>query len=166
MNSFMSPQGEVPSGFNLEDLPYPLHTNNELLFMLERNKPLAHFSDAYSDEPNEDIFPEQSFAPHVASGRFVMRDFVIPDAALSKRLPHIRGIRHLFYALSHEAWRIDAFIMMMAAAAKAGWSQGFERLEGSLLGYEEWQIDIHIERLKKRLTSDSGETAPKAGPPV
>jgi hypothetical protein len=47
-----------------------------------------------------------------------------------------------------EAWRIDAYIIMMAAAAKAGWSEGFERLEGRLLGYEEWQTDLHLERLR------------------
>jgi hypothetical protein len=40
------------------------------------------------------------------------------------------------------------YIMMMAAAEKAGWSEGFERLEGSLLGYEEWQTDLHVERLR------------------
>jgi hypothetical protein len=66
----------------------------------------------------------------------------------------IRGIRHVFYAKSTVAWRIDAYIMMMAAAAKAGWSEGFERLEGSLLGYEEWQTDLHLERLR---------TSPHAG---
>jgi hypothetical protein len=38
--------------------------------------------------------------------------------------------------------------MMLAAAAKAGWNEGFERLEGSLLGYEEWQTDLHLERLR------------------
>jgi len=46
----------------------------------------------------------------------------------------VRGVRHLFYARTGEGWRIDAYIMMMAAAAKAGWSEGFERLQGSLLG--------------------------------
>jgi hypothetical protein len=60
----------------------------------------------------------------------------------------VRGTRHLFYARPSEAWRIDAYIMMMAAAVKSGWSEGFERLEGSLLGYEEWQTDVHLERLR------------------
>ena len=31
--------------------------------------------------------------------------------------------------------------VMMAAAAKAGWSEGFERLQGSLLGYEGVALD-------------------------
>jgi hypothetical protein len=62
--------------------------------------------------------------------------------------PEVLAIRHVFYAHPSEAWRIDAHIMMLAAAAKAGWSQGFERLEGSSLGYEEWQTDLHLERLR------------------
>jgi hypothetical protein len=130
-------------------LPYEVHTNRELDFMLKRGKPLAHFSDAYPAEPNEEIFPEQAFAPYVESGRFVKREFVEPlQEPPPKDHPHVRGIRHVFYARPSEGWRIDAYIMMMAAAAKVGWSEGFERLEGSLLGYEEWQTDVHLERLR------------------
>jgi hypothetical protein len=132
-----------------DPLPYKLHTNRELEFMLEKGKPLAHFSDAYPSEPDEAILPELAFAPHVQAGRFVTREFVEPlQGPPPKNHPYLRGIRHVFYARATEAWRIDAYIMMMAAAAKAGWSEGFERLEGSLLGYEEWQTDAHMERLR------------------
>jgi hypothetical protein len=78
-----------------------------------------------------------------------MREFVEPlREPAPQRHPDARGIRHVLYARSAEAWRIDAYIMMLAAAAKARWSEGFERLEGSLLGYEEWQTDLHLERLR------------------
>ena len=64
------------------------------------------------------------------------REFVEPlREPPPKDHPEILGIRHVFYARPSEAWRIDAFTMMMAAAARAGWSEGFERLEGRLLGY-------------------------------
>lgn len=133
----------------LESLPYEVHTNRELEFMLERGKPLAHFSDAYPGEPDEEIFPERAFSPHVEIGKFVKREFVEPiSEPPSVDFPYVRGIRHVFYARASEAWRIDAYIMMMTAAAKAGWSEGFERLEGGLLGYEEWQTDVHLERLR------------------
>ena len=140
---------------HLKNLPYELHTDRELEFMLTRGKPLAHFSDAYPADPDEDIFPELAFAPYVASGAFESRDYVSPltePAPLGH--PHIRGIRHLFYARPHEAWRIDAYIMMLSASAKAGWSEGFERLEGALLGYEEWQTEIWLDRLRH---SDHGK---------
>jgi hypothetical protein len=130
-------------------LPYEVHTNRELEFMLERGKPLAHFSDAYPAEPDEEIFPERTFDPYVKNGTFVKRDFVeILGGPPPKDHPDVRGIRHLFFARSSEAWRIDAYIMMMAAAKRAGWNEGFERLQGSLLGYEEWQTDVHLERLR------------------
>jgi hypothetical protein len=133
----------------LPPLPYEVHTNRELEFMLTRGKPLAHFSDVYPAEPNEYIVPEQSFAPYVSDGTFEKREFVElltePAPAAS---PHIRGTRHVLYAKRAEAWRIDAYVAMLSAAAKAGWSEGFERLEGTLLGYAEWQIDVHLERLR------------------
>lgn len=132
-----------------ETVPYEVHTNRELEFMLHRGKPLAHFCDAYPSEPDEEIFPERRFAPYVESGKFTKLEFVeVLWGPPLKDHPHVRGIRHLFYARAGEAWRIDAYITMMFAAAKAGWSEGFERLQGSLLGYEEWQIDAHLERLR------------------
>ena len=117
--------------------------------MLERGKPLAHFSDAYPSDPDGEIFPELAFAPYVQAGKFVKRELVeLLREPPPKNHPEILGIRHVFYARPSEAWRIDAYITMLAAAAKAGWSEGFERLEGSLLGYEEWQTDLHLERLR------------------
>jgi hypothetical protein len=116
--------------------------------MLERGKPLAHFSDAYPPEPEEDIIPRDAFASHVANGTFEMCTFIkLLTSPPPSHAPHVRGTIHIFYARPNEAWRIDAYIAMMTAAAKAGWSEGFERLEGILLGYTESQIDAHIEHL-------------------
>jgi hypothetical protein len=36
------------------------------------------------------------------------------------------------------------------AAAKSGWSPDFERLQGMLFGYEDWQNDWWINDLRKR----------------
>jgi hypothetical protein len=121
----------------MPDQTYEIHTNRELEFMLRRGKPLAHFVDDHPAEPNEDIIPEGAFEPYVQSGKFVKRDYA-----------ELGRLRHLFYALPAEEWRIDAFIAMLSVAAKTGWSEGFERLEGKLLGYEDWQTDIHLERLR------------------
>jgi len=105
----------------VDPLPYELHTNRELEFMLNKGKPLAHFSDAYPSEPDEQIIPELASAPYVRNGKFVMREFVEP---LREPAPqdhhHVRGIRHVFYAQSAEVWRIDAYIMMLATAVRAG----------------------------------------------
>ena len=83
------------------------------------------------------------------AGKFVTREFVGPlQGPPPTDRSEMLGIRRLFYARPSEAWRIDAYIMMITAAAKAGWSEGLERLEGSLLGYEEWQTDLELERLR------------------
>ena len=75
-----------------EALSCEVHTNRELELMLEKGKPLAHFSDAYPGEPNEEIFPEQAFARYVENGRFVKRDFVEPlREPPPKDHPHLRG---------------------------------------------------------------------------
>src|ERR1700722_16401002 len=103
-----------------DPLPYELHTNRELEFMLDRGKPLAHFSDVYPSDPDEEIFPELAFAPYVQARKFVTREFVeLLREPPPKDHLEVLGIRHVFYARPSEAWRIDAYIMMIAAAAKA-----------------------------------------------
>lgn len=56
-------------------VPYLIHTNRELKFMLERGKPLSHFSDWYPPEPDEEVIPREAFAPYVATGFVEMRSF-------------------------------------------------------------------------------------------
>lgn len=113
--------------------------------MLAGTKPLAHFYDVHPEEPCEDIIPREAFAPYVESGRFVTRAYV----ELLREAPpagheHVRGTLHVFYARPLDEWRIDAYILMQSTAAVVGWNPGFERMQGALLGYEEWQIDAHM----------------------
>ncbi len=122
------------------DRPYLVHTDRELELMLAGSKPLAHFYDVHPEEPSEDIIPAEAFAPYVAEGRFLTRAYVeLSNRAPPKGNEHIRGTLHVFYARASEEWRIDAYILMQATSAKSGWSEGFERLQGALLGYEGWQ---------------------------
>jgi hypothetical protein len=84
----------------------------------------------------------------VKDGTFEIRELVeLLTRPAPPQASHIRGVLHVFYAKPHENWRIDAYIAMAAAAAKAGWSEGFERLEGTLLGYTEMENDMHIRHL-------------------
>ena len=80
--------------------------------------------------------------PYVAAGRFI------------KRVQHgirIKGLgpehRRVFYAQPGEEWRIDAYILMKKVAERSGWGEALERMEGSLLGYEDWQNDVFIKTL-------------------
>jgi hypothetical protein len=90
-------------------------------------------------EPNWDG-DEEYFAPHVVAGRFVRREHA-----------HSDGRRHAFYALPGEEWRFDAYIEMWKQADKSGWSEELERLEGHLLGYEDWQNDLYIETIYRTM---------------
>jgi hypothetical protein len=115
----------------LDGLPYKIHTNRELLLMLGGTKPLAVFSD-----DNEAEF----FADHVASGKFVKREHTYAFRAEDV-------LRHVFYALPEESWRINAYILIWETAEKAGFGEWFERMEGALLGYERWQIEAFIQTI-------------------
>jgi hypothetical protein len=132
----------------LDDLPYLVHTGRELALMLAGRKPLAVFSGAHPSIPDREEIPERLFDPHVVAGKFIKRERISgghPAAeSAGKTMPATRTV---LYALPQHAWRIDAYFLLRDTAARAGWSEGFERMEGSLLGYEDWQNDIFIEQI-------------------
>ena len=121
-----------------EDYPYMIHTNRELELMLQGTKPLAAFSEIFELSYNEEIIPEQAFAPHIARGTIIKREHIFIEPLNMK-------LRHVLYALPSEVWRIDAYLLMWEVARKSGWKESLERMEGRLLGYEEWQCDFHIQ---------------------
>jgi hypothetical protein len=143
------------SRVEVDDLSYPVHTNRELALMLRGHKPLAVFQTPYPHDEQAPGIPEAAFAPYVTSRRFAMREYVIPSSRLSFGVPaELDGIRVVLYATKDEEWRIDAYIMLEEAAARAGWSEAVIRMEGRLLGYEAWQIDeyiglIHLKRASR-----------------
>ncbi len=138
------PQLEIASSFLTafivkheadNQLPYQLHTNRELLLMLEGSKPLAVFA----LEPNDTITARmvRKFDPYIANGRFV-----------SKVVEHFsgEGILQIYFALPNEAWRIDAHELLFKTACFHHWNDGFERMEGSLLGYTNEQNSIYLQQ--------------------
>jgi hypothetical protein len=128
----------------LDGLPYRTHTTRELLLMLKGVKPLAVF-----DYPEGQGFSaEKFFDPYAEIGRFVKREYSVPMLLRRKGDSEDLIYRYVLYALPHEQWRIDAYILLQQVVAEAGWSAGLERMEGELLGYEKWQNDIFIEYMK------------------
>jgi hypothetical protein len=148
-----------------DDLPYRVHTGRELALMLTGTKPLAVFIDEHPSLHGLDVIPEREFEPHVAAGRIIKREEIVPP---DRDAPMVRGqrigMRKVLYALPGEAWRIDAYFLLWRTAEKSGWNEGFERMEGSLLGYEDWQNDIHIERRYRR--DSSGHPSSNPSPAV
>ncbi len=123
----------------MDALPYKVHTNRELALMLSGKKPLAVFSEAYPSYPDLELIPEAAFEPHTRASFLVKREYILSE--------NDRQTRMVLYATPAEAWRIEAYILLKQTALKTGWSEGFEYIEGSLLGYEDWQNDIYIERI-------------------
>jgi hypothetical protein len=127
--------------------PYLLHTSRELLLMLEGRKPFSAFEDedGLSGKPSK-FFPEAKFDAFVAAGRFVKHEYLEPFEFDAKH-----QIRRVFYALPGEAWRIHAYMLLIETCKCSGWNEGFERMQGSLLGYSKEENDIHIALQQKHV---------------
>lgn len=121
--------------------------------MLDGVKPFAAFSEEYPSLTDDSVIPEQLFDRYVADGRFLKREYV--------EIRSLRGYRtrRVLYARPDEAWRIDAYILLWHTGQVTGWNESLERMEGFLLGYEEWQTDAYIRAAKAR-TSTSQQNAP------
>ena len=104
--------------------------------MLEGTKPFCFVDSSYPVYTgNGDI--EALFEPHVQSGRLIKR---IVNKPFKVPLRDIHGTLHeshrgLYYSLPSEEWRIDAFLLLRRQLEFVIWSEGMERMEGSLLGY-------------------------------
>lgn len=139
----------------LDDLPYKVHTNRELTLMLAGSKPLAAFAEDYPRATAHEIIPESIFEPYVLSGRFVKREKIYSGSkgAGVRHDGAYRSIRRVLYAQRDEAWRIDAYLLLHEVAAYSGWNDSFERIEGTLLGYEQWQNDAYIRMMRAHQTT-------------
>ncbi|HEY0061114.1 MAG TPA: hypothetical protein VGC21_03270 [Telluria sp.] len=138
-----SDEVRLRSWLPIDELPYLVHTNRELALMLNGSKPFAAFTESYPSNPDLDLIPERYFAPYVESGLLLRKEYLFKQR-------NGRQSRIVLYAKPQEEWRMEAYRLLKQTAEKTGWNEGFERIEGTLLGYEEWQNDIYIETLFKR----------------
>ncbi|AME28591.1 hypothetical protein [Burkholderia sp. PAMC 26561] len=137
----------------LDDLPYQVHTNRELALMLDGVKPFAAFAGEYPPLTDVSVIPERLLDRYVAAGRFVKREYVGMKVFRGHRT------RRVLYARPDEAWRIDAYILLLHTGEVTGWNESLERMEGFLLGYEEWQADAYIRAAKARTGASQQNTS-------
>ncbi|HVZ28941.1 MAG TPA: hypothetical protein VG839_01015 [Asticcacaulis sp.] len=103
--------------------------------MLKGTKPLAAF--LYSEGENEDVnLGGQPFKKHVKKGRLVRHDLRFTNQGVN--------VHMVLFALPGQEWRFEAFELMRQLFEKEGWNDTLERMEGTLLGYEDWQNDWHM----------------------
>lgn len=118
--------------------------------MLAGRKPLAVFSDYLIALPNEEIIPEEQFAPHVREGRFVREEAVI-NFGDDPKLGHDAKIKVVLFATRAEAWRIPAYRLVKQVFWKTRKNpEELERIESALLGYTEEEIDAWCDHVYRR----------------
>lgn len=131
------------------EVPYLVHTGYELALMLEGRKQFARIAFEYPPERHPD---EDRFDRYVAQGdlhkEVAIEPFDKPRRGGSGRV--FEGTRTAYYARKGEEWRIAAWKLVSKASTRTGWNDTYERLEGMLFGYEDWQNDWWIEDLRKR----------------
>jgi len=124
----------------LSGSPYLIHTGYELPLLLDGRKKLARMPDLY---PPMTFDGEDRFDHWVAEGLLHREEVLEPfDSPVKGYL----GVRTVYYTPKGEEWRIPASKLIWEASSKAGgWNGYFERLEGMLYGYENWQNDWWID---------------------
>jgi hypothetical protein len=126
----------------IRSAPYLIHTEYELPLLLDGRKKLARMSDVY---PPVDFAGEDRFDHWVAAGILHKEVVVEPFPDGTNHPKGYLGLRTVHYTPNGEEWRIPAMKLIWTAASKSGgWNEYFERLEGMLFGYEDWQNDWWI----------------------
>jgi len=128
-----------------DKIPYLIHGGYELPLLLEGRKQLARFSEHY---PPMKFKGEEQFDRWVAEGVLHREEVDEPfDAPFQTSQGTWNGLRTVYYTRKGEEWRIPAVKLVFHAAGKSGgWNEYFERLEGMLFGYEDWQNDWWIKQ--------------------
>jgi hypothetical protein len=123
--------------------PYLIHTGYELPLLLDGVKKLSKFSDGYPPMTLPIDGMEDRFDRWVQEGK--LHKEVVIEPFEDKVKYRFEGLRTVYYTLHGEEWRIPAMkLLWSAATAAGGWNEHFERLEGLLFGYEDWQNDWWI----------------------
>ena len=139
----------LESWHSLRDVPYLVHTGYELPLLLEGRKQFAQMYFEYPPQrhPEEDFF-DRYVAQGVLHKEVKLEPFAKPIRG--KFGQTFEGVRTAYYTPKGEEWRIKAWKLISKAIQRSGWNENFERLQGMLYGYEDWQSDWWIENIRKR----------------
>lgn len=119
--------------------PYLFHTGYELPLLLQGRKKLAfmHY-DSHNDDSQR---LKARFDHYVAEGMLHAEQEIFDVGGTPNR-----RIETIYYTPKGEEWRIRALKLIQSnSGAAGGWTEIHERLEGTLMGYEEWQNDWWLE---------------------
>jgi hypothetical protein len=134
---------------SLRAIPYLVHTRYELPLLLNGTKKFARMGDVYPPyrHHNEELF-DRYVAEGLLHKEVQLEPFPEPYTPRDGRV--IKGSRDAYYTPKGEEWRIQAWKLVFAASRKSTWNEDFERIQGMLFGYEEWQMDWWIAHIRER----------------
>jgi hypothetical protein len=130
--------------------PYLVHTGYELVLMVDGRKPFARMGrELY---PPYRHYDEDRFDRYVALGILHKEEELekFPEPVRLRDGKTAEGTRTVYYTRKGEEWRISAYKLISKAAARSGWNEQFEHMEGMLLGYQDWQNDWWLENIRRR----------------
>lgn len=122
--------------------PYLFHTGYELPLLLDGRKKLAFFTFDSDGDSSFDSQLKAHFDRYVTEGLLHAEEDLhsLPDTP-------DRRAGDIYYTPKGEEWRIPAMKLIRRASNVAGgWNEFFERLEGTLMGYEDWQNNWWLEQ--------------------
>lgn len=109
-------------------------------------KPLAIFTGRIPADDSFVEIPEYLFDAYVEEGSLRKKEIRETE---DRPFRGIEGHRIVLYAQTGEEWRLKAYALVRFVGNKIGWSEPLIRLEGTLLGYEEWQNDAYIAQMNR-----------------
>ena len=120
------------------------HEGCELELMRRGVKPLSMFVEPVP--PEFEYFPEHEFDSFVSHGGLVKR-----IQLETTKDPSGKDVtfRRVLYALPHEAWRIEALLLVQSVydSRCPGWRPDLDRVIGLLLGYDREDIEQFLESI-------------------
>ena len=127
------------------EFPYLGHMGFELPLLLDGQKKLANM---YAPYPPMTFDDEERFEYWVARGALHREEILKP---FEEPVHGYEGIRTVYYTQKGKEWRIPAMqLIWQAAQESGGWNEYFERLEGMLYGYTDFENDMWIKKGKQR----------------
>jgi hypothetical protein len=130
--------------------PYLAHTGFELVLMIDGRKQFARMQGGFYPPMHFD--DEELFDRCVSQGLLHKEEELekYPEPMQLKDGRVAEGLRTVYYTRKGEEWRIPAWKLIWEASRKFGWNEQFERMEGMLFGYEDWQNDWWLENIGRR----------------
>lgn len=113
--------------------------------MLQGKKPMAVFSEVYSNRIGSALYADQPFEEYVAKG-VINRTLKVRRVENPNPAKGVFALMNDYYTLPGEEWRIEEYENLLDDSP---WTLKKERRQGELLGYSDDENNQHIESMRE-----------------